>query len=136
MLQGEYVPNTFVWSRTSMDQVRKGHQRNVNFQVLYCIRWSRTEGSGAEFGDLIRSSGLGSGSGCAPTPRSGPSILSDSHIYIYIQKYMLSPLLSTMGGGVQILSNIYVPMHGLLPCCFLAVCLENRGPISGCQVAE
>ena len=51
---------------------------------------------------------------------------------------MLSPLLSTIGGrgGVQILSNIYVPMHGLLPCCFLAVCLENRGPISACQVAE
>ena len=50
-----------------MEQVWNGcgtdTQLNITFR--YCIQWSGTEGSGTEFGDLIRSSGSGSGSGCA-----------------------------------------------------------------------
>ena len=55
-----------VWNRygTGMERVWNGHPAQHTL-FRYCIRWSGTEGSGTEFGDLIRSSGSGSGSGCA-----------------------------------------------------------------------
>ena len=50
-----------------MEQVSNGYgtdtQLNITFQVLHSMVWNLR--SGTEFGDLIRSSGSGSGSGCA-----------------------------------------------------------------------
>ena len=61
MIRGEYVLNTLF----GLERVWNGYGTGTASLFRYCIRWSGTEGSGMEFGDLIRSSGSGSGSGCA-----------------------------------------------------------------------
>ena len=87
MIRGEHVLNTLSGLERVWNRYGTGMERTPSSTSLfrYCIRWSGTEGSGTEFGDLIRSSVSGSGSGCSlnlfPTC-SGPLILSGSHICI------------------------------------------------------
>ena len=61
MIQGQYVLNELF----GLEQVWNGYgtdtQLNITFQVLHSIVWK----SGTESGDLIRSSGSGSGWACA-----------------------------------------------------------------------
>ena len=63
MIEGEYVLNTLFGLERVRNRYGTGMEQTPSSTSLfrYCIRWSGTEGSGTEVGDLIRSSGSGSG---------------------------------------------------------------------------